>query len=319
MGILSGKLIMSKYPSEIFGYYWENVSDEANKTRDKYFCPFHGSKCFKQSRLIEIPFGVCTAHVDGSELALCPRRFLEGYIVFKDIALHYFQNCDNILVFSEVGLKGIGSFDFVMIKHKPMSIEIEDFVVIEFQTGQTTSTGKLVEGFLDFQKHGKILPNTSYGFGINSYDIWKRTFTQVLNKGIIVEKWGKKIYWVIQEQIFNYFQNKYRLNELSYDSNHSTIFSLYDLNKNDEILNLKHVRLVSSTIDELFNAFRKNDEIPPVEVFINRLQEKVSKDIKLSLRLDTTNTQVSYLDAPKPSSTGRFKQNPPSYQVEIDM
>jgi hypothetical protein len=33
-----------------------------------------------------------------------------------------------------------------------------------------------------------------------------------------------------------------------------------------------------STIDALFEAFRKNDEIPPVEKFVERLQAKVNRD-----------------------------------------
>ena len=305
---------MKKYPSEIFGYYWENSSTEAESTRKSHLCPFHNSTCFKQSRLIEIPFGVCTAYYDGAELALCPRRFLEGAIVFRDIAKHHFKNLNNILVFSEVGLKGIGNFDFVMIKHKPMSIEIEDFIVIEFQTGQTTSTGQIVNAFSDYMKTRHFNEKLSYGFGINSYDIWKRTFTQILNKGIILEKWKKKIYWVVQDQIFQYFQKKYRLNTMEYNDNHSTVFALYDLEKTKNSLSLFQTKIFSSTIDDLFNAFRQNDEIPPVEKFVSRIQTKMQKDMNLSLRLDIESTS-KYIDTPKPNSTGRIKDDSQKYDV----
>ncbi|MBD3377495.1 hypothetical protein GF406_20875 [candidate division KSB1 bacterium] len=305
---------MKKYPSEIFGYYWQNNSPEAKSNRKKHFCPFHDSTCFKQSRLIDFPFGVCTAHYDGAELALCPRRFLENATVFRDIAKHHFKNINDILVFSEVGLKGIGNFDFVMIKHKPMSIEIEDFVVIEFQTGQTTSTGKLVEAFSEYLNTGHFNQKLSYGFGINSYDIWKRSFAQILNKGIILEKWKKKIYWVVQDQIFQYFQKKYRLNTLKYHDSHSTIFALYDFKKTESSLALYQTRIFSSTIDDLFNAFRQNDEIPPVEEFISRIQTKIQKDMNLSLRLDVESTK-KYIDTPKPSSTGRIKDDSKEFGV----
>ncbi len=278
---------MQKYPSEIFGHYWLNKSAGSIADRKKHYCPFQNSKCFKKSRLIDIPFGVCTAHYDGADLAICPRRFLENNIVFRDIALHYFKSLNDILIFSEIGLKGIGNFDFVMIKHKPMSSEIEDFVVIEFQTGQTTSTGKLVDAFRDYIQKDRFEGNLSYGFGINTYDIWKRTFTQILNKGIILERWNKKIYWVVQDQIFNYFQKKYRLDTLNYQEAHSTIFALYDLKKNGDSLSLIQTRKLSSTIDDLFNAFRQNDNIPSVEEFMNRLNKKLQNDINFSLRLST--------------------------------
>ena len=302
---------MSKYPSEMFGYYWQNDSKAASSSRAKYFCPFVEKDCYKKSRLISYPFGVCTAHVDEEDIALCPRRFLENGIIFRDIANAHFGTIHNILVFNEVGLKGIGNFDFVMVKHKPLSTAIEDFAVIEFQTGQTTSTGKLVQGFSDFMKNGSLVPNVSYNFGINLYDIWKRTFTQILNKGIILEKWHKKIFWVIQKPIFDYFLRKYRLGSLSYSNLHSSVFSLYDLKPNAKNLDLKLNSMVSSTVDDLFNAFRKNDDIPPVEEFVERLQTKVNSDISLGLRLDMKQGP-SYLDVPRPSSSGKVREDSPT-------
>ncbi len=277
---------MAKYPSEVFGYYWKDNSKDALLFRKKHECPFVKAECYKKSRLISYPFGVCTAYIDEQNIALCPRRFLDNGTVFRDIAKAHFGTIHNILVFNEVGLKGIGNFDFVMVKHKPISTVIEDFAVIEFQTGQTTGTGKLVEGFNDFMKNGTYSTDANYNFGLNSYDIWKRTFTQILNKGIILEKWNRKIFWVIQKPIFDYFLHKYRLGSLKYNKNHSSAFVLYDLNLFNNSLILQETDIVSSTVDELFNAFRKNDDIPPVEQFVERLQEKVNSNIKLGLRLD---------------------------------
>lgn len=298
---------MAKFPSEMFGYYWKDNSKKATESRNRYFCPFVGKDCYKKSRLISYPFGVCTAHVDEDDIALCPRRFLDSGTVFRDIAESHFGTIHNILVFSEVGLKGIGNFDFVMVKHKPMSTVIDDFAVVEFQTGQTTSTGKLVQGFSDYIKNSTFEKDISYNFGINFYDIWKRTFTQILNKGIILEKWNRKIFWVIQKPVFDYFLHKYRLGSLSYDKGNSSVFSLYDLKQQENSLSLKLNSIVSSTVDDLFNAFRKNDDIPPVDDFIERLQMKVNSDIKLGLRLDLKLEQ-SYLDILRPTSTGKVRE-----------
>ena len=298
---------MAKFPSEIFGYYWKDDSKEAKAARKRRWCPFHNSKCFKKSRLVNYPFGVCTAHYAREEIALCPRRFLERNLVFRDIAQHNFGSCNNILVFSEVGLSGIGNFDFVMVKHKPMSAELEDFAVIEFQTGQTTSTGRLVDAFKDFMKKGMMPKGANYSFGINMYDIWKRTFTQILNKGIILETWRKKIFWVVQEPVFRYFQRKYRINMLDYDNTHSTVFALYDLKTSGKRLKLVSTERLSSTIDDLFDAFRTNDDIPPVEDFMARLKTKISTDMKLALRLDASAGYQS-VDARRPTSTGRVRE-----------
>jgi hypothetical protein len=304
---------MAKYPSEIFGNYWKDTSIEAKSAKKNHHCPFHDSRCYKKSRLVDYPFGVCTAHTDGKEIALCPRRFLEKGIIFRDIAKAHFGSIHNILVFSEVGLTGIGNFDFVMVKHKPLSTVVEDFAVIELQTGQTTSTGKLVQGFKDLMESGTLAPKATYNFGINTYDIWKRTFTQILNKGIILEKWKRKIFWVVQEPIFEYFRYKYRLGSIQYDPNHSSVFLLYDLKLMGNRLILSQTNKYSSTIDALFEAFRKNDEIPPVEKFVERLQAKVDSDLKLGLRLDKK-ISPSHFDAPKPTSSGRVKEGQEDYR-----
>lgn len=306
---------MSKYPSEIFGYYWKDASKEATRARKDHFCPFVDNICYKKSRLISYPFGVCTAHVDNEDIALCPRRFLDSGTVFRDLAKTHFGTTNNILVFSEVGLKGIGNFDFVMVKHKPLSNEVEDFAVIEFQTGQTTGTGRLVDGFTDFMKNRTFSGSSTYNFGINYYDIWKRTFTQVLNKGIILEKWNRKIFWVVQKPVFDYFLTKYRLGSLGYNKNHSTVFALYDLKTAGSNLTLKRTSIVSSTVDSLFNAFRKNDDIPPVSEFIARLQSKINSDISLALRLNAR-PAPSQLDVSRPTSSGRTREDQEEYGEE---
>ena len=147
---------MAKHPAEVFGCSFKEASDLPKKGRKKYWCPFADDKCNKQSRLIKYPMGVCSVRYGDETIALCPRRFLQNNIIFKDIADHYFKTRNDLVVFSEIGLSQTGTFDYVMVKHKPFSSDIEDFVIIEFQTGQTTGTGQLVQALKDCLK-GKIL------------------------------------------------------------------------------------------------------------------------------------------------------------------
>jgi hypothetical protein len=273
---------MSKHPGEIFGFPVDNRSDEAQAVRDRFWCPFRDKKCDKKSRLVSSPFGVCSAQWDEEIIALCPRRFLQDDIVFKDIADHYFGERHDLLVFSEVGLRGVGSFDYVMVKHKPLSSDVEDFVVIEFQTGQTTSTGKLVQAFGDFME-GQDVKDRTYGFGLNQYDIWKRTFTQILNKGIVLENWGQKIYWTVQESIYQYFVNRYGLTGLDFDPSDSTRFIIYDINKSGPQYQLSKTRIQSSNVDNLFRAFRENAHVPSKDKFVEILSRKIKAQVQLSL------------------------------------
>ena len=275
---------MVKLPAEIFGYPTEMKNDEIKKVRTTFGCPFLHKKCTKQSRLIKYPMGVCSVIYGKDIIALCPKRFLQEDTVFQNIADHYFKTRDNLMIFSEIGLKKIGNFDYVMVKHKPLRSEIEDFIIIEFQTGQTTSTGSLVKSLEDYMNSIDIKKN-KYNFGLNYADIWKRTFTQILNKGIILENWGHKIYWVAQEQIFDDLKRRYNLENITYDEEDITVFFEYNMKYDKNKYKLINTKIDSASIDELFKAFRTNPNIPSKTLFLSKLQEKIKLNLNLKLEL----------------------------------
>ncbi len=229
--------------------------------------------------------GVCSVRYGDQTIALSPRRFLQDSTVFKDIADHYFDSRSDLLVFGEVGLRDVGTFDYVMVKHKPFSSEIEDFVVIEFQTGQTTGTGKLVKALTDFMRD-KGVKGKNYEFGLNLADIWKRSFTQILNKGIVLERWGHKIYWVVQEPVYQNLLDRYNLNGMTYNSKHKVIFAIYDLRHVGDKYELFRTRIESSSTDDLFDAFRNNPDVPSQDAFIEKLRQKLRARMELKLQLD---------------------------------
>jgi len=275
---------IARHPSEIFGFPIDDNSSQARDVRQRFFCPFMNRKCDKKSRLISYPFGVCSVKWNQGVIALCPRRFLQREIVFKDVADNYFRDRHNLVVFSEVGLSGVGSFDYVMVRHRPLSSEIDDFVIIEFQTGQTTSTGALVSALKDFVDNHDIA-GRSYSFGLNQYDIWKRTFTQILNKGIVLEHWGQKVYWVVQEPIYQYFLNRYGLAGLKFDTGHCTRFAVYDMSRSGGQYVLSKTRVESSTVDNMFRAFRKGAPVPKKNKFVELLGRKIKAQMQLRLDL----------------------------------
>lgn len=280
----------AKHPAEVFGHPVDVDSEQAQEHRKKHWCPFVDEKCAKRSRLIDYPMGVCSVQYGEEVVALSPRRFLQDNIVFYDIADHYFGTRSDLLVFPEVSIPGarnLGVFDYVMLKHKPLSSEIEDFVALELQTGQTTGTGSLVKAFEDFMQGVKV-ERASYSFGLNLADIWKRTFIQILTKGIVMERWGHKIYWIIQEPIYQDFLDRYSLHSMTYDQADNTVFAIYDLRREENDYQLHQTRVESSTIDDLFDAFRSNLEVPPKRIFVERLEEKVEGQIgaRIGLALD---------------------------------
>jgi len=278
----------AKHPAEVFGYPIDVDSKEAQDHRKRHWCPFADDKCDKKTRLVDYPMGVCSVQYGEDVIALSPRRFLQDMTVFYDIADHHFKTRSDLICFDEVAIpsaQNLGRFDYVIVKHKPLSSEIEDFVAVEFQTGQTTNTGPLVQALNHFMQ-GQDVTVGSYEFGINWADIWKRTFTQILTKGIVLERWGHKIYWVVQEQVYQDFLNRYKLHGMEYDPSHSTVFAIYDLKRSGDKYELQQTRIESSAIDDLFEAFRTNLDVPPKEVFMRALQARAEKKSRAKMRLE---------------------------------
>ena len=208
-----------------------------------------------------------------------------GWFPGRGSADEHFRSRKDLCILTGVGLSGIGSFDCVLMKHRPISSEIIDFVVIEFQTGQTTATGGLVRALQEFMQ-GKEVIDRDYGFGLNYADTWKRTFTQVLTKGMVLEKWGHRIYWVLQEPVYQDFLNRYSLNGLGNDPGNSTVFAIYDMKRSAGAYRLSQTRVETTTVDHLFNAFRDNLDIPSKDVFLKRLSQKLKAHMELKLSLD---------------------------------
>ena len=274
-------------PAEIFGYTIGNQSEEAQDTRKRHWCPFVDRRCNKKSRLIDFPFGVCSAEYSGEIHTICPRRFeeqgtIEGVSrVLEDIALHFFGDFNNTVVFSEVRLPNVGSIDYVLARHKPMKPEVEDFVPIEFQSDSTTSTGGLVQGIQDFFE-GHDVQGRTYKFGMNTYDSIKRAITQLMNKGIVYETWDTKCYWVIQEYIYANLVNRYSFKENGFSPGHTSRFALYNLVLKDGRLVLRPTRFISTTVDEVYQAMRDNPGMPSKDKFVQHLNAKLR--IRLSVQ-----------------------------------
>lgn len=278
---------LGRRPAEIFGYPVENRSDAAQNVRRQHWCPFREGRCDKKSRLIDFPFGVCSVEYDGGIRTICPRRFEErGSIggvarVLENIAVHYFGNTDNIVIFPEVKLPNVGSIDYVIVRHKPMQSAVEEFVAVEFQSDSTTDTRGLVGGIRDFCE-GHDLPSRSYKFGMNTYDSIKRAITQLMNKGIVYEAWNSKCYWVIQEYIYANLVARYGFKSGGFSPEHASIFALYDMAPNDNRLTLKHTRFISTTVEEVYQAMRHKPLMPAKDEFVKTLNRKLRLTLDVS-------------------------------------
>ncbi len=218
--------------------------------------------------------------------AVCPQRFEEldpttgSARVLGDIARHYFGSTDNVLAFPEVKLPNIGSIDYVLVRHKPLRAEVEDFVAIEFQTDSTTGTGAVVRGLEDFIS-GHDITTQTYHFGMNTYDTLKRSMTQLFNKGIVYEKWNTHCYWVIQEYIYANLVRRYGFKTEGYAADHASRFALYEFVVQQERLCLRPTRFISTTVDEVYQAMRHNPGLPGKDDFVHTLNTKLKARLNI--------------------------------------
>jgi len=267
----------NKKAIEVFGQPVDSINID-RILKSKYTCPFINKECTKQSRTISYPMGVCCVHFQNSEIIICPERFKENEMVFKNIANQFFETTDNTIVFNEVKLKNFGSFDFVLVKHKPLSAKIEDFIIIEFQSDSTTGTGKLVNNLKDILARKEL--KESYAFGMNTYNTIKLSFVQMLMKGQVAEHWDKNIIWVMQDFIFSNMVNRFHLSRRSFDNQKRNHFFLYSLKRLKDRFSLEPDSKYSYTIPELKRAF-ENEHLPKLEDFIKVLENKVRLKLEI--------------------------------------
>ncbi len=258
-------------PAEIFGFPPSNQSDRVNKIRSSYLCPFIKNKCKKQTRLLNYPLGICSVWHKGSPKIICPQRFyFEDLKLLKNISKDFLGNEFNLV--PEVKLKGFGNVDWVAFRISETK-KIE-FIGIEVMADSTTQTGQLVEALKDFMTK-KILKQR-YDYGMNTYNTIKLSFTQMLNKGQVFEKWGKYYVWVLQNVLFQSLRNKFNLEiEDGVKEDNKIVFACVNMkfDQQNNIFVLELENYYSTSIDKLLHAYKRTD-IPSIDLFVEAVLRK---------------------------------------------
>lgn len=268
------------HPAEIFGFPPSNKSKTALRTRKEYVCPFIGKKCSKQSRLLSYPLGICSAWHLGVPRIICPNRFYFGdKVLLKDIS-KLFLNNKNVELVPEVTLKGFGHVDWVGF-YRDKDGRIMDFCGIEVASDSTTQTGELVRAIKDFIERDRL--NERYNYGMNTYNTIKLSFTQMMFKGQVFEKWMKKYIWLLQDSLFNNIVERFEL-EIEKGYEKSIVFYVVKMVENKDFFEMRLENIYSTSVKELMKAFEQT-EIVPVEDFLRAIRLKL-KGYTLSERID---------------------------------
>jgi len=199
---------IKKFPTEIFGLPYTDLSSEAQLIRQAQHCPFLGDTC-KKPRKSEphIKVGICSVGYkvldDYKPVIICPHRF--DLAVIQDV-IHQHYLSGQVDWLSEVSLGDTtGSVDFVAVHTYENAID--DFVCIEVQAAGTTGTPW--QAVLDHRETGQFSTD-NYPFGINwANEFAKTMMQQAYKKGLLLERWRKKLVFFLQDVAMDYLISSY--------------------------------------------------------------------------------------------------------------
>src|SRR5690554_1121351 len=274
---------MKSHPlAEVFGYPTSNFSDDAKRHRREKLCPFNNKvpQCTKDKA--NDPLGVCSVFAgDGDTAITCPVRFREGWDFVYRAQEFFFPDAQNWTTLGERNLRdgdgnSAGNIDFVSVAYNDDG-EIYDFGVIEVQAVYISgNVRKPFEYYLKApqQRHDMIWTETHVGVDLKSSGP-KRLGPQIIQKGKIMEAWGKKMAIVLEEKILTCLPAIEMVSRR--EAEIAWIIYGLDYDAHTEVYRLKHSGTVYSTYKDTFNALLTS-EAGDVQDFYQKLQAKLKAD-----------------------------------------
>jgi hypothetical protein len=201
---------MPKSPlAEVFGFPVNNMSTEAINHRKNRLCPFHnssGPNCTKFS--IQNPLGVCSIFQGNNLVITCPVRFRQNYSILSDAGKFFFDD-RKFIALTEVRLgdklgNSAGNIDIVLAV-LDANKSVIDFGAIEVQA--VYITGNISNGFQAYMRNPEEnyaidWPRKNYPKLDYLSSSRKRLAPQLIFKGGILHKWGKKTAVVVNRGFF---------------------------------------------------------------------------------------------------------------------
>ena len=282
---------IGKYPTEVFGHPYTATSEAARRAREDQHCPFIGDTCKKPRKSEpQIKVGVCSLGYRGRFLdafrpvLLCPNRFHVD-TVYRDLERRYFTDLrpdEEVRWVPEVSLSNVGSVDYVAAKVRRFGAigELLDFTCVEFQAAGTTGTP--FEAVRQLRETGRYSEN-SYPYGINWVNEFVKTgLQQIYRKGLILEDWGKRLVFVVQDVALEYYRANFDTSVLHQprDDDSINLFTLKMVwNDAAEQWDLRPDEVLGATTDGIRRILSGvlDDEFPSVESFRDNIRAKMGQ------------------------------------------
>ncbi len=197
------------YPLEVFGHIYSDIGKTATDDRVAQYCPYLNRECTKPRKSEpHIKVGICSVGYKGflhgySPVIICPFRFLED-VVFQTIHDKFFPDWKHTRWVKEVNMGVSGNVDYVALRTDKDGNTADDFFCVEFQANGTT--GSPYPYVKDLMRDGQY--SKKYTFGLNwANEFMKTMMQQVYKKGNVVNAWGRKIVFVIQDVALKYLES----------------------------------------------------------------------------------------------------------------
>lgn len=276
---------IKRLPVEYFCQELDSLTASSLEIIDQQYCRFLRTTCNKPRKSEpHIKVGICSlgSTVARSEeiypVIICPQRLKED-VMFKTIQEKYLSSWKNVHWVQEVDMGVGGNVDYVAVELDERG-QICNFQCIELQAAGTTGTPypyarAIVEG--------TPLSNVNSSYGIN----WANEFTktmmqQAYKKGKIVEEWGRKIIFVIQDVAMKYLLNTSDCSLLEENNPNLPVdFCTFKMDWNqEEGWHLEFDRIYSTTIDGINRIISgaESNEYPSPREFMQKAQRKANAD-----------------------------------------
>ena len=263
--------------SEVFGSGVGNHSEMAWTDRARKHCPFRDSACTKSSK--QDPIGICSLSDGSLAAALCPVRFVERDIIFKDAARLAFGAGVRFGVFPEVRIlkvvaangrekdRKIGKVDFLLGKID--NDNITDFAALEVQAVYFSGTEIRSPLKYFLQNRSLDMENSDRRPDFRS-SAQKRLVPQLQLKVPVFRRWGKKFFVVVDSQFFEALPDF----PPSTASNSELTWLSYPIELAGQNYELGEPQIIYSEWDEVRNALREGKP-PEQSEIVAELQSKL--------------------------------------------
>jgi hypothetical protein len=266
-------------------------------------CPYDNRECFKITKTPPVQvIGCCVAGLPNpgarglyESVIICPKRFYEKNIIFKDINSYLLSplaganKITRLRAFSELGTPAPHNrqIDWTLVGFGPND-ELINYVAIEIQATATGSTGPIVparDAYFGYDEGGF---KDSYNYGTNITMSTKTILEQVLHKVPLFSAWNRKLVLVIQDNFLRHLRKQYNFQKFRpLDLSDDFVIFSYRLNKEEYGYSIILNEVISASKEIVATCILPNpsvmSEIKSYEAqFIEKFSNRGSQHIGLT-------------------------------------